>query len=355
MEKIVIKPRIIPPKIELYIDKDLLSSTFLKEYISKGDGKVVIATNKSLEESLGRALSAFLKAPLLIIPNGESAKNKETKEMLEEELFKMGCDKKTTLIALGGGVVTDLVGFTASVFLRGVSLILIPTTLLAMVDAAIGGKTGINNSYGKNLIGSIYHPKAVFIDLTLLETLPQKQWLCGFAEVLKLGLIYDSSIFKIAKKDIHDPVLIKKAVKGKISVIEKDPFEKSLRKILNFGHTIAHGLEKVSNYELAHGLAVAIGCVIEAHLSMSLGFLSEEEFKEIEEFYNLFQVKIPSIYQREAFLKALSFDKKNRGGHFYFVLMDKIGKARKCKGFYSEIVPLEKLLPSLIFMEKKYG
>lgn len=355
MEKILIKPVVTPPKIELYIGKDLLKSSILQKCATSSKGKVVIVTCKSLEDSLGHILSSFLNAPLLPIHSGESAKTKETKEMLEEKLFALGCDKKTTLIALGGGTITDLVGFVASEFLRGISLILIPTTLLAMVDAAIGGKTGINTSFGKNLIGSIYHPKAIFIDCAILEALPENLFLNGFAEVLKLGLIYDASIFKIAKKDIHDERLIKKSILGKISVIEKDPSSKSLRNILNFGHTIAHGLEKVSNYKLSHGLAVAIGSLVEAHLSMSLGFLSQKEFEEIEEFYQLFKATIPSSYEREAFLNALSFDKKNSNGNLNFVLMEKIGKAKKFDGNYLKMVTKETLAATLDFMEKKYG
>jgi 3-dehydroquinate synthetase len=235
--------------------------------------------------------------------------------------------------------------------MRGVPLILIPTTLLAIVDAAIGGKTAINTPYGKNLIGTIYYPKAIFADLDMLQTLPEKEWFNGLAEILKIGLIYDTSIWKMAKENSKDPDLILKAIQGKVAIVEQDPTEQALRRILNFGHTIGHALETVSQYEMSHGEAVALGCVVESHLSMRLGHLSEKDFEQIQSIYSLLSLKLPKTYNRAKLLSAMAHDKKKALGEIRFVLIDKIGHAIPFKGAYCQTVTQSGLEATLDWME----
>lgn len=354
-QKILITPSVKTTTTELYIGENLLQDNLIVDLCLQSQGCIVIIVDSALKELYGYPLATALNAIVLTIPNGELAKNKDTIEYLENELFSMGCAKDTLLIAIGGGVTTDLVGFLASTYLRGVPVIFIPTTLLAMVDASIGGKTAINTCYGKNLIGSFYLPKAIIADLNTLKTLPQKQLLNGLAEILKIGLVFDNSIWQLAVTDLYNRELIVKAIQGKISIVEQDPTEKGLRRILNFGHTIGHALEKVSNYTLSHGEAVAIGSLTEAYLSMQLLYLSEKDFEAIQIAYSSFSLKLPKEYSREALFKALLYDKKKIMGKQRFVLIDRIGHALPFEGNYCKEISLEKLQTSLTWMEKIYG
>lgn len=336
----------------LYIGKNILTEELLNELCAQL--KTVMIADTKVADLYGIKISKLLNTQLLTLPSGEKAKTKEIQEEVIDALFKMGAGKDTALIALGGGATTDLVAFVASIYMRGIPLILIPTTLLAMVDGAIG-KTAINTSFGKNLIGTIYHPKAVLVSVETLETLPEQEWFNGLAEILKMGLIYDPDICPLVQKNRKDPELIVQAIKGKISIVEQDPLERHLRRILNFGHTIGHGLEGISHYEIPHGQAVAIGSLVEAHLSMSLGYFSEKEFEEIQELYNVFSLHLHNTYHRQHLLKALSYDKKSIDGKIRFVLIDKIGHALPFGGMYCRPVSLDELEPSLVWMEKNYG
>ena len=344
MKKILIRP-----STELYIGKNLLRADRLLEVC--GSLKIVLIADEAIKDLYAVDLARKIHAELLTIPNGEKAKALETAKFIIDELFKMGCGRDTLLIALGGGVTTDLVGFIASVYMRGLPLILIPTTLLAIVDAAVGGKTGVDTAYGKNLIGTIYYPKAIFADLDLLQTLPEKEWFNGLAEILKMGLIRDPAIWEMAQKDRKDPDLILKAIQGKIEIVEQDPKEQGMRRILNFGHTIGHALEAVSQYEMSHGEAVALGCVIEAHLSMRLGYLPEKDFESIQAVYSHWPLKRPNGYTRAKLLQAMSHDKKKARGEIRFVLIDKIGHALPFEGVYCRMVTQNELAPTLDWME----
>lgn len=343
---------LIQPSTKLYIGKDLLLANELLEFCA--DLRVVLIADVSIKDLYARDLAERLHAELLTIPSGEKNKNWDTAANLIDELFKMGCGRDTLLIALGGGVATDLVGFVASIYMRGVPLILIPTTLLSVVDAAIGGKTAIDTAYGKNLLGTIYYPKAIFADLDTLQTLPKKEWFNGLAEILKMGLIYDASIWDMAQKNEKDPELIFKAIRGKIAIVEQDPVERSLRRILNFGHTIGHALEKISQYEMSHGEAVALGCMIEAHLSMHLGYLEKKDFEQILLPYHRFSLKLPKNYLRAKLLSAMMHDKKRALGENRIVLIDRIGHAISFEGAYCRTVTQEELEPTLDWMEKVY-
>ena len=341
------KKILIPPFTDFYIGQNLLSGSALHKVCSKQ--RTILIADDNIQELYAVDLANKIQAELLVIPSGERAKSQEVKQNLIDELFKRGCGRDTLLIACGGGVTTDLVGFVASVYMRGLPLMLIPTTLLCMVDACIGGKTAINTSHGKNLLGTLYYPQAIFADLDTLQTLPKKEWFNGFAEIWKMGLIYDSLIWE---KTRIDPELILQAIEAKVEIVSQDPTEQSLRRILNFGHTIGHALEVISDYEMAHGVAVALGCAVEAHLSMQLGYLSQEDFVQIEKRFSSFSLQLPKTYTRNKLLAALYHDKKKALGQIRFVLIDKIGHALAFQGDYCRVVTQNALEPTLTWMEK---
>lgn len=334
------------PSTDIYIGEGLLATGEMAQLLNRGN-KVIVA-DRTVKELYGIDLAQRIGAELLVVPTGERGKTQETATHLIGELSKMGAGKDTTLIALGGGGTTDLVGFVASIYMRGLPLILIPTTLLAMVDAAIGGKTAINTPFGKNLIGTFYPPHAVFADLSTLQTLPEKERFNGLAEILKMGLIQDRTIWE------REENRVLRAIQGKIAIVERDPKERGLRRILNFGHTIGHGLEAVSSYKMPHGEAVALGCVVESHLSMCLGYLSSKEFEEIERRYRSFPLKLPKGYNRHRLLEAMSHDKKKEAGEIRFVLLDQIGRAISFEDAYCRPVGGKELESSLDWMEKVY-
>lgn len=340
----------IPPSTHYFIGHKLFKSQQLQEACAKQ--RTIFIADAAVKDLCAADLAKELDAELLTIPSGEKAKSEQVTQSLLSQLFEMRCDRQTLLVACGGGVATDLVGFVASIYMRGIPLMFIPTTLLAIVDAAIGGKTAINTPYGKNLIGTLYHPKLIFADLDVLQTLPEKEWFNGLAEILKMGLIYTPAIWENFKKNCQDPKLIFQAIHTKVEIVTQDPSEQSLRRILNFGHTIGHALERVSDYEISHGEAVALGCAAEAHLSMQLGYLSKEDFEEIAMRFNLFSLKLPRNYTRSKLLSALLHDKKREGGQMRFVLIGKIGRALSFEGAYCKAVTQSQLEPTLTWMEE---
>ncbi len=354
MKKMTIHPCVPLAETEVYCGHDLLGSNWFKELCNQWGSQLVIVADRSVKDSYGVKLARYLKAALVEIPSGERAKTQGSLELILAELFKMGAGRDTVLIALGGGVTTDLAGFAASIYLRGIPFVSIPTTLLAMVDAAIGGKTGIDTPFGKNLIGTIYHPKAIVADLETLATLPEKEWLNGLAEILKIGLVCNESLWTLAQKNGKDPECILRAMQEKISVIEQDPTEQSLRRVLNFGHTIGHALETISEYTMSHGEAVALGSIVEGYLSVCLGYLPKQEFDAVRAAYSGFDLKLPKGYCRKDFLQAMSHDKKKASGKIRFVLIDRIGHAMAFDGNYCRPVALNELEPALQWMEKEF-
>lgn len=273
---------------------------------------------------------------VLVMQAGEENKHLSTCEKLWNELSSLGADRNSALINLGGGVVTDLGGFVACTFKRGIDFYNIPTTLLSMVDASVGGKTGIDLGALKNQIGIIQEPQQVVIDSQWLSTLPLEEVRSGFAEMLKHGLIADANYWGKLKglvnltPEVLSPY-IKPSVAVKSEVVKEDPYEKGLRKILNFGHTLGHAIESYflvtpSKQRLLHGEAIAIGMVLEAYLSIECCGLSPEEAKEIklvfQQFYPQVEIKEEDV---EAILALLRHDKKNKAGRINFVLLTKIG------------------------------
>ncbi len=208
----------------------------------------------------------------VVLPSGEEHKTPETVRDLYDRFIDAGIDRQTAVIALGGGVIGDLVGFAAATILRGVPFIQMPTTLLAMVDASVGGKTGVDLPQGKNLVGAFKFPIMVVADTETLTTLPPEEVAAGLAETIKHGLIGDPELLNLLESDATSwPDLVTRSVSVKVAVVEEDPFEKGRRAVLNLGHTFGHALERVSNYRLRHGFAVALGLVAAAHLGVALG------------------------------------------------------------------------------------
>lgn len=271
---------------------------------------------------------------LIEITPGEENKNIDFCIGIWRMLLDFGADRNSILINLGGGVLTDMGGFAASTFKRGIDFVQVPTTLLSQVDASVGGKTGIDMDHVKNIIGTFTQPKAVFINTDFLATLDEREIRSGFAELIKHGMIYDASLFR-QLKDIKpsqiSPELIYRSIEIKNEVVKADPYEKGLRKILNFGHTIGHALESYSlihdKVPLLHGEAIAIGFICEAYLSAKISGLKQEELSEIvntlKATYPAYSIKLLSYPD---LLEIMKNDKKNNAGQISFSLLSEIGK-----------------------------
>ena len=280
------------------------------------------------------------ETPVLEVPAGEASKTRAEKARLEDELLSRRLGRDTVLVGFGGGVVTDLAGFVAATYLRGVPFVAVPTTLLAAVDASVGGKTGINTPHGKNLIGAIRQPAAVFADIRFLKTLPEPEFLNGIAEALKMAATRDPELFSGMEKGIgvlrdREPGaltrLITAAVRIKACVVSADERESGLREVLNFGHTIGHGLENATGYLLAHGAAVAVGMIAESRMARRAGYLppaAEDRLHSLIDSVGL-PVRAPDGVERGRVLAALRSDKKARGGKPRFVVLEDIGRIRR--------------------------
>ncbi len=280
--------------------------------------------------------AAGIEAEVLEMPVGERSNRLTTLEKLAERLVKQGADRGVTLIALGGGVVGDVTGFLASIFMRGVDVIQVPTTVLAQVDAAIGGKTGVNLASGKNLLGTFHQPRAVLVDPSVLETLPSREYHAGLYESLKCGIIGDPGLFKLfedRRREILDrnPAVLEKviadSVRLKAAVVSADEREGGLRQVLNLGHTIGHALEAETRYtQLLHGEAVAWGMIAATHIALSTGKLDSVTAGRISNSVLGFG-RLPRMQLQTAnIVKRLRSDKKTRQGVVHFILPREIGK-----------------------------
>lgn len=287
---------------------------------------------------LARVQESFPDAPVLSFPGGERHKTRGAKQRLEDALLAMGADRECTLVAVGGGMVTDLVGFTAATYMRGIPWIAVPTTLLGMVDAALGGKTAVDTSRGKNVIGAFHPPAAIFIALEALDTLPQVQFRCGLAECLKHGLFMDAAYFEwLSALNFHrirrDPDALRRLVETsvalKCAVVDEDPEEKTGRRnILNAGHTVGHALERLSAYRMPHGEAVAAGLMWEAAVAVAQGHLAKAELAPVSE--ALARLSFPPAWRAfspEEIFASAGADKKNRAGTVAYVPLGSIGRA----------------------------
>ncbi|HEU0293478.1 MAG TPA: 3-dehydroquinate synthase [Anaerolineales bacterium] len=286
---------------------------------------------KSHLEKINQVLGPDAKA--VIIPAGEEHKNLETVSHLWKSFLENGLDRKSTVIALGGGVIGDLAGFAASTYMRGINWIAIPTTLLSMVDASLGGKTGFDLPEGKNLIGSFYPPKVVLADPQLLQTLPEGEFRSGMAEVVKHGIISDPELFASCSRGLdwvkaNLEEIVKRAMAVKIKVIEEDPYEKGIRAALNLGHTVGHAVELVSKFNLRHGEAVAIGMVAEAKYAARVGLAGGGLVEAIADTLSGLglPIHIPEELPRAEIIRAMRVDKKKNQKAIRFALPVEISK-----------------------------
>jgi 3-dehydroquinate synthase len=305
--------------------------------------RVAIVTNPVVGDLYLAPFSAALAAldvavvPVLV-PDGESHKSWETLNSIIDRLLTHRCDRKTTLIALGGGVVGDLTGFAAAVYLRGVPLIQIPTTLLAQVDSSVGGKTGINHPLGKNMIGAFYQPRLVLADTATLATLPDRELSAGLAEVIKYGLIRDATLFAWLETNIDHLLArqaeavahaVRRSCELKAEIVGQDERESGVRALLNLGHTFGHAIEAGLGFGTwLHGEAVAAGSVLAARLSQRMGLLRESDVERIVSLFHRANLPTqPPDLGLERYLELMTLDKKVEGGQQRLVLLERIGSA----------------------------
>ena len=312
--------------------------------------RYVVVTDTTLAAGHGRRLAAALRrrglpTDLVAVPAGEASKTRRVRDRLEDRLIALGADRGTALVALGGGVVGDLAGFVAATFHRGIPHVQVPTTLVGMVDAAIGGKTGINHPAGKNLIGAYHPPAAVFIDIDYLRTLPARAFASGLAEVVKCGVIADRALFESLERHRErilrrDPDLLSRLIEAacriKVRVVSADPREQGRRTILNFGHTIGHALETLSGYRLAHGEAVSIGMVVEARIAARAGLAPASLAPRLETLLRALGLPTapPRRFAPAAILEVARRDKKARGGRIAYALPKRLGRMARVAGEY---------------------
>lgn len=298
----------------------------------------VVVTDEHVARLHGEAILTSLRnagfAPKIItVPTGEAYKNLDTVQKLWSAFLEHGLDRKSTVIALGGGAVSDMAGFAAATYMRGIHWVCVPTTLLSMVDASLGGKTGFDLPQGKNLIGAFYPPELVLADPQLLSTLPQAEFISGMAEVVKHGLIADPDLFNLCAQGldcIKDNLeqVVKRAMAVKIRIIEDDPYEKGFRAALNLGHTVGHAVELASAFELRHGEAVAIGMVVEAKFAERIGVAKNGLSDEVAAVLTTLglPVQIPSDMPHKEILRAMRVDKKKHAASVRFALPVEVGK-----------------------------
>jgi|TARA_B110001454_G_scaffold178624_1_gene171519 3-dehydroquinate synthase len=339
----------------IYINPGLIKN--LQDYLSDYNHgqKWIIISQHNLMELFGYQIEKNLNnsgfdCQHITLPKGEAAKSLNEYSRAISQMIEFQCDRKSFIISLGGGVIGDVAGFISSTFMRGIEYVQVPTTLLAMVDSSIGGKTGINIPEGKNLIGSIYQPKAVFIDQNILNTLPQEEVIAGLGEIIKYGAISDVKFFEdvsVWLSDI-DNFPFEKAIENccniKASVVSEDEHEHGLRKILNFGHTIAHALE--SNYgfqRIKHGEAVSLGMLCAGYISLKLNKLDKNEYDKLKS--TIRKLPLPELkgLNRDQIMNFIKRDKKYEKGILNFIILNEIGSAQATKN-----VPAELLLESLL-------
>jgi 3-dehydroquinate synthase len=299
------------------------------------DTKVAVVTNPTVAKYHLETLLAHIDAEevyVVTVPDGEEYKTLETVENILDQLFEHQLDRKSMLIAFGGGVIGDMTGFTASLYQRGIDFIQVPTTLLSQVDASVGGKTGVNNKYGKNLIGAFYQPKAVYINPEFLTTLPPREFAAGVAEIIKMAVMFDSEFFNfLGNADFHDEAVLKEMIRRSVElkawVVNQDEKEAGIRAVLNYGHTFGHVIENETGYSTyLHGEAVAIGMVMANELAVELGLFEREEADRVKKL--LEEASLPTDYKIkdvDTFYDHFFLDKKSAKGSIKFILPNGMG------------------------------
>lgn len=302
----------------------------LREY--EGPRRVIFITDTNVF-SIYRSVLA--DTPTIVIPAGEASKSWHTVQSIADQLISLEADRNTLLVGLGGGVVTDITGFIASVYLRGVSFAFVPTTLLAMVDASVGGKNGINHGMYKNMLGNFRHPEAILFDIGFLDTLPDSEWSNGFAEIIKYGCIFDVFLFEelleySAAHYIGNPEkltrLIDKCLQWKIKAVKEDEQERGHRKLLNFGHTVGHAIE--NQYGLSHGYAISIGMVLAATISERLTSLPDYSTPMLKRLLQQYDLPVSYPFDPNQVMSVLRMDKKRHTSEeVNFILLERLGTA----------------------------
>ncbi len=322
------------------------------DYVPKSAGQLFIVTTSDVWQLHERSLDPRLtnSARVIFYPGGEVNKRLTSLEMLADEMVKGGADRTTVIVAMGGGIVNDVGGFLAASFMRGLPVLQIPTTLLAQVDAAIGGKTGVNLASGKNLIGSFHHPLAVLIDPDVLSTLPEREYRAGLYEVIKCAIIRDPDLFHLleqrsskvlARHPATVDSLIEASVRIKAEVVSADEREGDLRRILNFGHTVGHAIEAETEYtRFLHGEAVAWGMLAAIRVAELTGTLASESAVRMRELLSLYTAQLPSARDLHAqrLFERLSGDKKTLKGRIHFVLPVAVGEVTIVSGIEPSLI-----------------
>jgi len=328
--------------------------------------KIAVIIDKKIPKKFLTKLRKNLKKYKLfvfLISSSEKIKSLDQTSLLVNKLLKLNFNRSDLIIALGGGIIGDMTGFVASIFKRGINFINLPSTLLSQVDSCIGGKTGVNSKYGKNLIGSFYNPKVVISDTELLKSLPKREIICGYAEILKHAIINDKTFFNYLKKNTKSIILLKnkilnksilKSCKIKLNFTEKDFKEKNLRMKLNFGHTFAHALEIQNRYsnKLNHGEAVLIGMLIAIKISKLNNVCSTKTLDEVEKLYKKFSLikNLNKHLKKNEIIKSIKFmknDKKKDDEKINLILLNNIGKTTSPGKFKFKISQVENLVKKL--------
>ncbi len=299
----------------------------------------VNVANLASDRVLGLLRTAGFQVEMAVFPGGEEHKNLSTIMSLSEKMVEAGLDRKSTVIALGGGIVGDVAGFAASIYMRGISYVQIPTTLLAQVDSSVGGKTGVNLPQGKNLIGTFYQPALVFIDVDFVDSLPVREYLTGLAEVLKYGIIWDQDFFVYLEQNIDRIGLrdkeclqhmVSRCCQIKADIVAQDEKENGVRALLNLGHTFGHAFEALTDYRLYnHGEAVAIGIVCASRLSNQIGILPRQDMERIHSL--IAHLGLPVSYSnlnQKEIIQQMYKDKKTVGGKLQLVLPTGLGRSQ---------------------------
>jgi 3-dehydroquinate synthase len=326
---------------EIYIGENILDRMGLIIARNNWASRYIIITDSNVSTLHGERVQATLiemdlRVDMIDFPAGEASKNIQTSLHIVDRMMELGADRTSALIALGGGVVGDITGFIASIYMRGIPYIQVPTTVLAQVDSSIGGKTGIDIPDGKNILGTFCQPKGVFIDLAFLNTLPAREFGTGLAEIVKHGIIDGPELFCSLEAHIEavrnrDLSLLEEMITGscriKKEVVEIDEMDKGVRRILNFGHTIGHAIEAESGYSLSHGDAISIGMVASATLSERLRYLRSEDRERIISLIRAVGLpdRIPKSLSSDGIVCRMKRDKKKEGDTIHFVLLKKIG------------------------------
>ncbi len=341
------------------VDRGIIGQT--ARYLPAKTGKIFVVTTEDVWRHKGQTLADGLQGvayEVLCLPGGEDQKRLAPVEQLAEQMIQRGADRSSMVIAFGGGIVNDMAGFLAAIFMRGIPVLQVPTTLLAQVDAAIGGKTGVNLVSGKNLIGSFHQPLAVLIDPAALDSLPEREYRAGLYEIIKAGIIRDVKLFEFLVANNEEVLartpeavdrIIADAVRMKAEVVSGDEKENDLRRILNFGHTFGHALEAETQYtRFLHGEAVAWGMRAAVYLGEMTGHLSAEESVDILEAIELYG-PIPPLdgISAENLLARLVHDKKTVQGKVHFVLPVRVGEVKVVSGIDDKIV-LESIRSALV-------